>query len=107
MSFDYATTLELTRMMIQEQLRKSESKDDEVLNIPIIMGPVGIGKTSLFRQIADEYGLRMLRINCGDNSDPTDISGMPVPSMMTKTKDGKDGYMKRSTKRCGRRARSP
>lgn len=92
MSYNYRETHALVLMEMLEQRRKAEEKgDDEVLNIPIILGPVGTGKTSIARSVAAEVGLDILGVNCGENGDPTDISGMAVPWSMQKDKG--QGYM--------------
>ncbi len=68
------------------QLDRANKGKNPVLSIPMLVGPVGIGKTELVRDVTAELGMsELLEINCGDNSDPTDVAGMPVPS-----KDGSD-----------------
>ena len=52
------------------------------LNNPLILGPVGGGKTAIATRACEHYDLTMLAINCGENSDATDVSGVPVPSMI-------------------------
>jgi hypothetical protein len=91
-SYSYHEVEALVRMEIAEQMRKANAKSDEVLSIPVIMGPVGVGKTSLIRGVADEYGLELLNINCGENGDPTDVTGMAVPWASKKDTEG-DAYM--------------
>jgi hypothetical protein len=56
--------------------------DPEVLNIPCVLGPVGSGKTSMAAEEASAFGLDLLSINNGENSDPTDVSGVPLPSQL-------------------------
>jgi hypothetical protein len=56
----------------------------EILNVPALMGPTGCGKTAMARSLAEQYDRPMRAINCGENSDPTDVSGVPVPSMIRK-----------------------
>lgn len=51
--------------------------EPEVMNIPLLMGPVGLGKSSMGRDLAQEFFLRPVFINSGECSDSTDISGMP------------------------------
>lgn len=52
------------------------------LNNPLLLGPTGIGKTAIAARACDNYELPLLAINCGENSDPTDVSGVPVPGMI-------------------------
>lgn len=61
----------------------------EALNIPCIMGPPGIGKTALVRELVAHFSsfydenfgvdLQLIEINVGENSDPTDTLGLPMP----------------------------
>ena len=61
----------------------------QVLNIPLVLGPVGSGKTAMMRSAALQHELPLLAINSGENSDATDVSGVPVPSMIgTLMRDG-------------------
>lgn len=69
-----------------EMQRKLSSKP-QVLNIPCVLGPVGVGKTALARDFANEYDLPLITINVGENSDPTDVSGIPVPTIATDTSE--------------------
>lgn len=66
--------------------------DVETLNVPCVMGPVGAGKSSMAAAEALDFGLDLLTINSGENSDPTDVSGMPVPDLIrTLMVDGTQG----------------
>lgn len=60
----------------------AERGEREVLNVPCVLGPTGGGKTSMGEIEANEFGLQPLAINNGENSDPTDVVGVPVPSMI-------------------------
>jgi len=53
---------------------------------------VGGGKTSIARGFAIEFGLQLCAINSGENSDATDLSGVPVPSRIV-SKEDKIPYM--------------
>lgn len=53
------------------------------LNIPLVLGPVGTGKTSLFDKAANHRGLGLIDINCGENSDAVELTGFPLPSPKT------------------------
>lgn len=63
-----------------------------MLNIPIILGGVGLGKTSIARSIAQTLGYKLVKINCGECGDPTDVSGLPVPWRI-KDEEGEEPYM--------------
>lgn len=56
---------------------------DFVLNVPCVMGPVGVGKTSLAKTAALHFALPLEHLNFGDNSDPTDSSGFPHPGRIS------------------------
>lgn len=62
---------------VMDELRVQQKY--KVLNIPIILGPVGLGKSSIAEECAADLGLLYRPVNCGDNSDPTDVIGVPVP----------------------------
>jgi hypothetical protein len=80
-------------LIIQSTLADQGAR--EVLNVPCILGPTGSGKTSMAEVEAEEFGLPLLAINNGENSDPTDVSGVPVPSMIrTLMLEGTDGEKK-------------
>lgn len=90
--FGYRAARALAWTMVQMQLGRAVRKNDEVLNIPILLGPVGTGKTSIGRHIAGELGYAMVKINCGESADPTEVSGLPVPWRI-KEEAGKPPYM--------------
>lgn len=69
-------------LLIQESLAQKGGR--EVLNVPIILGPTGGGKTAMAEEEADTFGLPLRAINNGENSDPCDVSGVPVPTMIRK-----------------------
>jgi hypothetical protein len=69
-------------LIIQSQLADKGFR--EVLNIPCVLGPTGSGKTSMAEEEAEAFGIPLRAINNGENSDPTDVSGVPVPSMVRK-----------------------
>lgn len=77
-SFGYRETRALVIAEISQQIKRSEAGEDEVLNIPIVLGGVGLGKTSLARYVAAQLGLPLVKINCGECGDPSEF-GMPVP----------------------------
>lgn len=68
---------ELVRRELTVQAAAAATGELEVLNVPAIMGPPGMGKTSICHLFAEELNLRLLVINCGETSDTTDVSGMP------------------------------
>lgn len=65
------------------------SHTSEALNIPCIMGPPGIGKTALVREVVKELSpryeesfgspLELVEVNVGESADPTDLLGLPTP----------------------------
>lgn len=84
MGYSYRETKTIVSAELVEQREKAQrvakgKLHGEVLNIPIVMGPVGCGKTSVVVDIAADLGLDVLNINCGENGDPSDVAGMAVP----------------------------
>lgn len=84
MGYNYRETKALVQAELVEQREKAQNVargrlHGEVLNIPIIMGPVGCGKTSVVVELAADLGLDVLGVNCGENGDPSDVAGMAVP----------------------------
>lgn len=71
-----------------QQDRAADSNNHNVLCIPGIFGPVGCGKTALAQGVADEFGLPVFNINCGETADATDITGFPLPSEVVRSKKG-------------------
>jgi hypothetical protein len=92
MSFGYRSCRALVLAEVSMQLERAAKGEDEVLNIPIILGGVGLGKTSIARYVADELGYKMVKINCGECGDPTDVSGLPVPWRI-KDEEDQEPYM--------------
>lgn len=76
-SYDEARALVLRELKTQQHL--AENAAEQVLNIPCVLGPPGMGKTALAADVASEFDLPLLIISCGENSDPTDVAGIPVP----------------------------
>lgn len=72
----------LVRRELEMQTHLVQKGVQQPLNVPLLLGPVGGGKTAIASRACDHYGLTLLAINCGENSDATDISGVPVPSMI-------------------------
>lgn len=96
MGYSWQETLTIVIAELRQQRTKVENKADEALHIPIIVGPVGTGKTSLVRNVALEFALDVVSINCGENGDPTDIAGMAVPWALQNDSEGKkvsESYM--------------
>lgn len=48
-------------------------------NVPGVMGPPGIGKSELGEEAAIRMETTFYPTNVGDNGDPTDVTGTPVP----------------------------
>ena len=77
-------------LIIQSQLASKNER--EVHNVPCLMAGVGGGKTSMAESQAALFELPLRAINNGENSDPTDVSGVPVPMMIRKLMlEGTDG----------------
>lgn len=77
-------------LIIQSQL--ADAGEREVMNTPCVLGPTGAGKTAMAEAEAEEFALPLRAINNGENSDPTDVSGVPVPTMIRKLMlEGTDG----------------
>jgi ATPase family associated with various cellular activities (AAA) len=77
--YGFQQAYQLAELEIHHQLALIEAQSEEVLHVPILLAPVGVGKTSIARLIAHSLGLPLVKINCGECGDPTDVSGMPVP----------------------------
>lgn len=75
--YDDARALVLRELDTQQHL--ADNGKSQILNIPCVLGPPGMGKTAMARDIAKHYDLPLLIISCGENSDPTDVAGIPVP----------------------------
>jgi SpoVK/Ycf46/Vps4 family AAA+-type ATPase len=71
-----------------QQDRAADPKNHNVLCIPGIFGPVGCGKTALAQGVADEFGLPVFNVNCGETADATDITGFPLPSEVVRSENG-------------------
>ena len=97
--YDDARALVLRELDTQRHL--AEIGKPQTLNIPCVLGPPGMGKTALGRDVAQHYDLMPLIISCGENSDPTDVAGIPVP--VPQSKDGMqfiDWYQNKAASRC-------
>ncbi len=64
----YEITLQQAKPLIEQCLQK--------MKVPYLASSPGLGKTSLMRQIAEDYNLELIIVNLGD-SDPTDFKGLP------------------------------
>lgn len=78
----YKQTSKLVGRELEMQAMLSSRGSSQVLNIPLVLGPVGAGKTAMAREHAAHHDLTLCSINSGENSDATDLSGVPVPSMI-------------------------
>lgn len=102
MTYGYAQTRLLVERELKAQAKFTLADDDQPLNVPLILGPVGAGKSSIARELAKKNDLMLLAINSGENSDATNLSGVPVPSMIRslikkgteeEKKDARHAYM--------------
>lgn len=91
--YTYSQARELVRRELHMQSYLVKAGALQPLNIPLLMGPVGGGKTSIARSFAEELELPFCAINSGENSDATDVSGVPVPSMIAQNRDASMVYM--------------
>jgi len=82
MTYSFTQSEILVRRELEMQTNLIKKGVRHPLNNPLLLGPTGIGKTAIASRACDLYELPLLAINCGENSDPTDVSGVPVPSMV-------------------------
>lgn len=83
MKYEDARVVAKRELLVQQEY--AGKKDPMVLSIPLLLGSVGSGKTGMVRDLAKEFDLPLLTINGGENSDPTDIAG--IPDILNKSKD--------------------
>lgn len=97
--FGYRAALELVKLEVEMQLERAldlkelaEKGDpyNEVLHIPLLLAGVGLGKTSILREIEVELAQPLIKINCGENGDPSDVSGIPNIFALKDRKGGHD-----------------
>ncbi len=86
----YETVKETVRRELHTQAHLVETKAAQVLNCPLLLGPPGAGKTTMSRDLAKEMQRRLVVVNCGENSDSTEVSGLPNFGD-TKVLTGKNG----------------
>jgi len=55
----------------------AESVDDQLLGL-LVIGPAGVGKTSISRDVARELGWDVREVYLGNMADPGDVRGLPV-----------------------------
>lgn len=91
MELTYHQTHIRVRRNLCQQSQLAHAGDSEVLNISCVLGPVGSGKTAMAAEEASAFGLDLLAINNGENSDPTDVSGVPVPGQLRDLDYGGEG----------------
>lgn len=73
----YEQIKETVRRELQVQRALAQNNADQVLNIPLLMGPTGVGKTALARAMAKEFRAKLVTVNGGENSDASDVTGVP------------------------------
>lgn len=79
MSYGFAEAKHLVIRELDTQIVLINKGSPHPLNNPLLLGPVGGGKSSIAREVCEHYGLTLVRINCGENSDATDVTGLPIP----------------------------
>ncbi len=72
----------LVERELQLQHRLATEGSGQVLHVPLLLGPVGGGKSAIGRGRAIHWDLTYCPINCGENSDATDVSGVPLPAFV-------------------------
>lgn len=78
---NFKQALDACRREIKYQkLGVVESSKIGPLHIPCLMGGVGLGKTTIGKQLSMEEDLTYIPINCGEATDGTDMTGVPFPS---------------------------
>lgn len=78
--YSYKQAKLLLRRELETQARLSRLGMSQALSIPLLLGPVGSGKTALAKWAALEFDLMFCPMNSGENSDATDVSGVPMPA---------------------------
>lgn len=78
MKYTHAQAEFLFNREIDMQRAAVKEKDHQALNVPLLLGPTGIGKTTIARDAAKRLNLPLMTINCGENADAADIMGIPV-----------------------------
>lgn len=77
---NYTQALDACRREIKYQkLGVMESSKIGPLHIPCLMGGVGLGKTTIGKQLSMEEELTYIPINSGEATDGTDMTGVPFP----------------------------
>lgn len=82
MNYTYLQLMGLLERELQLQLKLAATTNTG-LHVPLILGPVGIGKTRLIHDVGESLGFerhQRLVLSGGDVSDSTEIAGMLVPS---------------------------
>lgn len=77
MKYTHAQANFLFNREIDMQREAVRAGDKQALNVPLLMGPTGIGKTTIAKDAAKRMGLKFFSINCGENADASDIMGIP------------------------------
>lgn len=89
-AYNYKTVQSYVLFEAQRQLaRAADPREQNVQAIPLILGGVGVGKTSLVRYVADLLSLPLGSVNCGETGDTTDLTGVPMPTEVQRDKAGR------------------
>lgn len=79
----YEQIKEIVRRELRVQRMLATQHSEQVLNCPLLMGPTGIGKTAMAREMAREFNVELVVVNGGENTDATDVTG--IPDMLKRT----------------------
>jgi hypothetical protein len=72
-------SIERTKRMLKRVFAQNQTRPLGQKNVPILLGPAGIGKTSLVRQVANELGYEKTFLLRLAEMRPEDITGPPFP----------------------------
>lgn len=75
--FEYGTGAAKVILRRELELQKKYAHKRDALQIPGLLGGVGVGKTSIVYEVAKELGYKsIVKINCGEEGDPSELMGL-------------------------------